>query len=42
MSQRLGVEFLEADEDFISSVVRKVESLLGEEDVSSDEGSPSS
>ncbi|KAK0742797.1 hypothetical protein B0T18DRAFT_413753 [Schizothecium vesticola] len=42
VSQRLGIEFLDADEDFISSMVRKVESLLSEEDVSSDEGPPSS
>lgn len=41
VSQRLGFDFLDADEDFISSVVKKVESLLGEDDGSSDEGPPS-
>lgn len=41
VSQRLGFDLFDADEDFISSVVKKVESLLGEDDGSSDEGPPS-
>ncbi|KAK1828047.1 hypothetical protein QBC39DRAFT_360237 [Podospora conica] len=45
VSQRLGIDFLDADADFISSVVRKVESLLRDDDASSsassDEGPPS-
>ncbi|KAK4449723.1 hypothetical protein QBC34DRAFT_380179 [Podospora aff. communis PSN243] len=30
VSQRLGIEFLDADEDFISSVTKKLQSLLEE------------
>ena len=42
VSQRLGIDFLDADANFVESVVRKVESLLRSEDGSSDDGSHSS